>query len=649
MIAATLGLRVQERAHAWLACGALFIAYVATMARDISLYDSPELTIAAAVLGLGHPPGQPLHTLLGYVLSRLPVSVPIGVGLASALPGALCVIPATAIAEQLAGDGLAPRIRRALPWGLAAMGLLPPLWEPATRVEVYALATFFGLWALARLSPLQYASRDVFLAGLGLGLCASANPMIAFLIGVAVGPSILVRLVRRALPLRAVPSAIAGGLLGLVPYGYVLLVARRTDVFVWGAPRDAASMRAFFLLADYDPNHQLTLPMWIGHFVRYLPYAAERGLIAVIAVGIAAHALLGRRTALSWWTAPLMLALMIGQISFNVMWSLDVPDYDGYLAVALWLLAAGTIAGSAQLHARSRPALGASLAALVVLSAWLAPPAVFARTRYRDHVARTLAERVLAEAPRDAIVISLMDLYSASLLYLQEVEHQRPDVVVLAHGLASSSWFWEHIYRRHPQLAAFPLRGPGGRNARIGRFLAANPQRQVNVEQLEIVEQLGLRACRGGLYLRTGAACDEAQPTPALPSAHALLAQQLAAVGDGSPSADGALADVSFHLGYALWRVGEPDAAYATLLAGVPDALEPRSAAGIHGLAGVSPAAARVPAWRRTAALGEPARNLFLAGSLAASAGKLDVASALIGAAASLGLPEALDLVSGPR
>ncbi len=82
----TLGLPLRAPRSTWLATSCLALYYVASMARDLSLYDSGELALAAVQLGLAHPPGQPLHTLLGFVLSRLPLVAPItGVALLSLL------------------------------------------------------------------------------------------------------------------------------------------------------------------------------------------------------------------------------------------------------------------------------------------------------------------------------------------------------------------------------------------------------------------------------------------------------------------------------------------------------------------------------------------------------------------------------------
>jgi hypothetical protein len=647
--AATLWLPLRHAKHAWLACAALFVVYAATMARDLSLYDSAELALAAVVLGLGHPPGQPLHTLLGFLLSKLPVPELIGVGLASAMPGALAVIPATSLAQILAGEGIDPRVERAVPWLIAVLGLHASLWEPATRVEVYALAAFFAVWAVARLAKPVRSDRDVLASALALGLAACANPMVALCAGLAVAPRIVADVARRALPRRVIALALLGGVVALLPYAYVPLVALRDDVLVWGAPRDATSLWHFFTLRDYVANQQLTLPMWISHMLAFWPHASQRGSLAVIVLGSMGHILLGHRSATGRWAAPVMLLLVVSVISFNVTWNLDVPDYDGYVAPAHWLMVAGVAALFAHAAGLGRKTSALLIACFLVVTAVLSPPAVTARTRSRDRLARALAEGVLREAPPNAIVIALVDHYSAPLLYVQEVERQRPDAIVLCHGLASSSWHWERLYKLHPALKPFALRGPGGRDARIARFLAANSDRVVRIESAELASRIGRRACAGGLYLRSGDECDRPRDPKETAAAVSLIASTLGTLGNGSPSAAGALALAAADTGVSLWRVGEPRVAYRMLLAGVPSTLAPGAAEDFQGLERAPALAVQLPPWRRNAALGDPARNVFIAAMIAQSAGRTDLATELLRYAAGADLPEAVDLVSANR
>jgi hypothetical protein len=642
----------------WLATAALMLAYAVTMARDLSFYDSGELALAAVVLGLGHPPGQPLHTLLGFVLSKVPLWPPIvGVVLASAIPGALTIVPATSLAHSLMGPSASVRARSTAPWLLAALGMHASLWEPATRVEVYALATFFAVWAAAKLAAprdeLAASERGkrgalrVLAAAVALGLCASVNPMTAVCVAIAVAPELLRRAVQRELPWYALALAVAGGLLALAPYAYVPLIAQRKDVLLWGAPRDAASLAFYFSGQDYAHNRSIDAATWLAQFGAWLWDCMMRGLGAWVALGVLGHAMLRKRTELGALAAPLSLMLLGALVASNMVWSLDVPDYDGYLAAGMWIIAAGTAALWADLASvPDRVRAGHLVIVLLVLAVALPSPNVLGRTRHRDYVARELAERVLYEAPKRAIVITYGDSIASPLLYVQEAEGVRSDVVVLAFGLASSSWHWDYIAMRHGDLSPFALKGPGGRGARVRRFVEAQTDRVVLVESIEVAKQIGLPACPYGLYLRLGASCQQPLAPPMTESVPQLLARLVASVGNGSPSALGALSLVSFELGVSLWRLGQPYAAYETLLAGVPldelpQVLTKLSPEAKADLAAIPALASPLPAWRRSAALGDPSRNLFVIANMFNAAGLGRHAIGFLTTAHANGLPEA--------
>src|SRR5437762_4909974 len=78
------------------------ILYSLTAARDIVVGDSPELIMAAATLGVAHPPGYPLFTMLGHVFSLMPLgSIPFRVNLLSVICDALAVGVVYSIAQRL--------------------------------------------------------------------------------------------------------------------------------------------------------------------------------------------------------------------------------------------------------------------------------------------------------------------------------------------------------------------------------------------------------------------------------------------------------------------------------------------------------------------------------------------------------------------
>src|SRR6478672_8774441 len=57
----------------------VFILYLLTLSPSTAMWDTSEYITAAQVLGLPHPPGNPLFVLVGRVFALLPISSSIAV------------------------------------------------------------------------------------------------------------------------------------------------------------------------------------------------------------------------------------------------------------------------------------------------------------------------------------------------------------------------------------------------------------------------------------------------------------------------------------------------------------------------------------------------------------------------------------------
>ena len=130
-----------------------FMLYAVTAAPSIvELYDdSLEFQLVAPTLGIAHPTGYPLYTLLGALWSRL--LFPVGnwawrMNLFSALAAAITVGLLFLITQRLAEPLLRTKAQRLLRIGAGsaaalAFGLAPVWWSQATIAEVYALHNLF--------------------------------------------------------------------------------------------------------------------------------------------------------------------------------------------------------------------------------------------------------------------------------------------------------------------------------------------------------------------------------------------------------------------------------------------------------------------------------------------------------------------------
>lgn len=181
----------------WVCFGVSFGVYLFSLGPSVGLEDAGELATAAQVLGVPHPPGYPLWTMLGWLFCRLFgwvtwqgfANPAWAVSLFSALTAALATAVTALLAVRSGRDLLAcaaPDASTSSPktldgcawWGGVAGSLCfafsPVMWSQAVIVEVYALgALFMALVMLLTYRWLQQPSgRCLVWLGLifGLGL-----------------------------------------------------------------------------------------------------------------------------------------------------------------------------------------------------------------------------------------------------------------------------------------------------------------------------------------------------------------------------------------------------------------------------------------------------------------------------------------------
>ena len=181
----------------WTAGILTFIVYLYTLAPTVSLEDSGELAVASDYLGVPHPPGYPIWTMITWLFTRVFSFVKYlgqpnpawSVGLVSALFGALAA-GVTAMLICRSGSDMLRESRDAvhtashsvedtLCWVGGVVGSLvfafsPVMWSQSIIVEVYSLNAFFLVliflltyrWMRQPSPHLLYVTAFVF--GLGL-------------------------------------------------------------------------------------------------------------------------------------------------------------------------------------------------------------------------------------------------------------------------------------------------------------------------------------------------------------------------------------------------------------------------------------------------------------------------------------------------
>jgi hypothetical protein len=151
------------------ALGALtLLIYLPTLSPSVVTADGGELQMIAARLGIAHPTGYPLFTLLGWVCTRLPWP-----GDAAYRVTLFCAVltSATIALLYLVGRRLGAG-RAASGVGALLAAFAPRVWMHASAAEVYALSSFFMVltfWLLLRWRKGE-SSLNVVALAIGLGL-----------------------------------------------------------------------------------------------------------------------------------------------------------------------------------------------------------------------------------------------------------------------------------------------------------------------------------------------------------------------------------------------------------------------------------------------------------------------------------------------
>ncbi|MGF1506123.1 MAG: protein O-mannosyl-transferase family [Anaerolineae bacterium] len=151
--------------------------YWATLRTGALPADAGEFQLVAAELGIAHPPGYPLYTMLGRVFVLLMPWTPArAVNLFSAVSTALMVTLSGRAARRL-GGGLPGTVIAALLAGLAAS-----VWVTAGQASIRPLTGLFVALCIERLAAYRHTRSEGALFGFGLagGLGLTHHPSVAF-------------------------------------------------------------------------------------------------------------------------------------------------------------------------------------------------------------------------------------------------------------------------------------------------------------------------------------------------------------------------------------------------------------------------------------------------------------------------------------
>ena len=458
----------------------LLVAYVATLAPGVTYWDSGEFLAAIRTLGIPHPPGTPLYILAGNVWSRLfgPLfGFAYSVNLLSAVSTAMACGIFASLMARWTREPLA-----AVAGGLLA-GLMSSVWLNANETEVYAPSLLMSalLMYSAHRADESREARWLVLLGYLFGLAWSLQ-----LSALVAAPAALLLAFQnwrgRRVP---VPAMVITAGIGASAVLFMLVRARHDPGINQGNPATWQAFADVITRKQYQPvsilPRQAPWYIQVGNVFEYSdwqfalglhPDAPPSWLRTPVTIIYAVLGVIGsvwhRRAHRQSWRVLLLLFICgtLGVIAYLNMKA--SPSYgEGFLPpnakhearerdyfFALGFLCWGLWAGAGTVRAFSRAGPRLRYAGLFVAAA---PFLLNFTATDRAHgqeagAARDSAMRILAGAPKNAVVFAYGDNDTYPVWYMQNVEDVRRDVTTITIPLLGASWYRAELARRHGLL-----------------------------------------------------------------------------------------------------------------------------------------------------------------------------------------------------
>ncbi len=428
--------------------------------------DSPETVTASVSLGIPHPPGYPLFTLMGFLFSRLPLShYPFRVNLLSAcLAAGVCLLLYGFLRQKLHVSNRWAALF-ALFW-LAGATTFPAALSAKTGIyQLTALFVLAILWAF-------FEGRLLFFGFLlGLSFANHWMTMMAYLPGFSL--FFYFRWKEKGFEQKPLIQLASAGLLGLSLYLLLPLRSLQGPALNWGNPVTWHNFVYDFLRSQYlAPDVGGGPLVWFQQWWTYLQAAFWEfgGMLLAAFGGIYAVRRWSPLKSWAWvFIAPWVSIVLILGIYLNLSKEkfFLIQEYGMTAHLFILLFSAwGLETGLSILKAEWRPRIEKIIFGFVLL--WLVGLAVhrFSTERQTDYTySYDSVLNGFKALPRNALYLCRGDTIIFPAWYFQWVEQKRPDVAMVGIDGLPMEWVRANLARFHPGLKVPRTTQPMGNEA----------------------------------------------------------------------------------------------------------------------------------------------------------------------------------------
>ncbi len=411
-----------------------FAIYLITLNPSIGFIDNGELVTVCRTLGIAHPTGYPLYTLLGRIITLAPIkTIAFRVNMLSALFSSLASFFLFLFLLKKTNNVFLSLT------GAVIFSCSRIVWHQSTSAEVYSI-TFFFLTLLLYLEASDLKNK-LLLIGFVAGLSVTNHMIIITFLA----PFFIYLLLTREFKnLKTILVFLLFFLIGITLYLYLPIRGTLQPLLNWGRPVSferflwhvsGKQYRVWMFTGDISTiktNILTFLKLTCSQFTPVLIVFAIPGIYHLFAI--------------SKKRAVFLLSLFLVNGSYAVNY--DIPDIEPYFIITILVYTIFIIYGICFFSKRIKWIAFASpiLAIFVILFNF------HNANERQNHIAYDMCRNLFFSVKENGIVITNDWDYYSPALYIRYIEGKRNDIVMIDKELLRRSWYFDYLNKAYPWL-----------------------------------------------------------------------------------------------------------------------------------------------------------------------------------------------------
>ena len=412
---------------------AILAFYLYTLCPDVYLIDSGELAAVSVTLGIAHPTGYPLYTIISYFIAHLPGEPIWNLNLLSGFFSIAAAAFLYVLARRITGSKILAVIT------ISLFAFSPIIWRTSITNEVHALTGLFAILLLFLVYRCDN-ERIMYLIMYVIGLSLTNHMMIVSL----AAPIFIYILIRHRPGLTKIAIGLVLLLFGLTVYYYLIARTHGGAELAWG---NTVNIERTLWHISGKQYRVWMFSLSQSEVMKNLINGGQilaRNLLYVLAIPslIGFYVLYKENRGIFW--------LLLTILTLNVLYTINysIPDIESYYIPSFIVLVIGFTYGVKQLRKYLKSA--------VVLLLALAIPIINHNscTMRGNTFGMDFAQAHTTMLPNSSLLITpYWDIY-APLMYSREIENKRPDLVIIDKELLRRTWYLLYLEREYPDFYA---------------------------------------------------------------------------------------------------------------------------------------------------------------------------------------------------